>query len=305
MNLDGLHFTIYLFTNKIKKRFVSIVIPFVLWNIIYILIWALGGLNVIRNDDGELLGHVPYLTLSSGNLLRDIYRWIAGIFFNFNGSGSPCDIPFWYLRDLICMFVLSPLVFWFSKHTKLYGLILLAIVWILLGKYTTFPFGFFDFNMRPAVLFFIMGAILSVNKKNMVEELTKTGPWIYVLYGAVVLLDIISVNFECKSYIHRLTILIGIIVVFKIGSKIAVHRKENESLLLEKVKGTTFFIYASHWLVLYILAFPLGKLATGASDMFMILLYLLQIVLCCIICIAAGLLLNRYFPKSMKVLNGR
>ncbi len=203
------------------------------------------------------------------------------------------------------MFILSPLVFWFSKYTKIYGLGLLCFAWILLGKYVTFPYGIFGFNMRPAVLFFIMGAVLSVNKKNMVEELAKTGPWIYALYGAVALIDLFSANMGFNSYIHRLTILIGIIVVFKIGLLIVVLRKEIESPLFKKVKETNFFIYAFHWLILYLLALPLGKLAAGASDVFMILLYILQIVLCCIICIWGGLLLNRYFPKTMKVFNGR
>ena len=269
------------------------------------LIWFLGDLRIARNDDAEILGIVPYVTGLTGNILRDIYQWLTGMFVNFNGASAPVNIPFWYLRDLICMFILSPFVFWLSKYIKLYGLIILGIAWIMLGKYAMFPFGILGFNMRPAVLFFIMGAILSVNKKNMVEELTKIGPWIYVLYGAVALLDLLSVNMECNSYIHRLTILIGIIVVFKLGTKIVIRRKEIDSSLFKKIKGTNFFIYASHWLILYLLAFPLGKLASGASDEFMILLYILQIVLCCIICITTGLLLNRYFPKSMRVLNGR
>lgn len=269
------------------------------------LIWALGGLIIIRNDDGEFLGSVPYLTASSGHILRDTYHWIVGLFFSFNGSGSPCDIPFWYLRDLICMFMLSPFVFWFSKFTKIYGMILLCFAWILLGKYTTFPYGILGFNMRPAVLFYIMGANFSVNKMNLVEQFTKIGSWIYALYGVVALTDLLSVNMECNSYIHRLTILIGIIVVFKIGLMVVLNRKDIDSPLFKKVKETNFFIYASHWLILYLLAIPLGKFAVGTSDVFMVLLYILQIVLCCIICIVAGLLLNRYFPKTMKVLNGR
>ena len=268
-------------------------------------IWALGDLRIARNDDAEILGIVPFVTGLTSNIFRDVYQWVMGMFVNFNGASAPVNIPFWYLRDLICMFVLSPIVFWFSKYTRLYGLILLGIAWILLGKYATFPFGILVFNMRPAVLFFIMGAVLSVNKKNMVEELTKTSPWIYALYGIVALFDLLTVNMECNSYIHRLTILIGIIVVFKIGLMVVVYRKGTESPLFKKVKVTNFFIYASHWLILYLLALPLGKLAAGASDVFMILLYILQIVLCCIICIWGGLLLNRYFPKTMKVFNGR
>ena len=298
-------FTKSLYISKIKKRFVSIAIPFILWNIIYMLIWAIGGLSIIRNDEGEIIGSVPYLTASFGNILRDTYHCVVGLFLKFNGSGSPCDIPFWYLRDLVCMFILSPFVFWFSKYSKIYGLILLGIAWIMLGKYATFPFGILGFNMRPAVLFYIMGAFFSVNKKNMVEQLTRIGSWIYSLYVVVALIDLLSVNMECNSYIHRLTILIGIIVVFKIGLMVVVYRKEIESPFLNKVKRTNFFIYASHWMILYFLAIPLGKLATGTPDVFMVLLYILQIVLCCIICIAAGLLLNRYFPKTMKVLNGR
>ena len=298
-------FSISFYFRKLKKRVSSILVPFLLWNILYMVIWALGDLRIARNDDAEILGIVPFVTGLTSNIFRDVYQWVMGMFVNFNGASAPVNIPFWYLRDLICMFVLSPIVFWFSKYTRLYGLILLGIAWILLGKYATFPFGILVFNMRPAVLFFIMGAVLSVNKKNMVEELTKTSPWIYALYGIVALFDLLTVNMECNSYIHRLTILIGIIVVFKIGLMVVVYRKGTESPLFKKVKVTNFFIYASHWLILYLLALPLGKLAAGASDVFMILLYILQIVLCCIICIWGGLLLNRYFPKTMKVFNGR
>lgn len=297
-------FTPKSYASKLKKRFISIVIPFILWNFLYLLIYRFIGYRIIYNDTGEIMGIVPWITAVSGNMIKDAYQWFIGVFVNFNGSGSPMDVPFWYLRDLIVMFVISPIVYCYGKYLKHYGIILMVIAYIVLGKYIAFP-SFLGLSLRPPVLFFVIGASYAVNQKNMIEEITKVGSWIYWVYGLIALTDLLTKDLEYNCYLHRLTILLGIVVVFKIAAAFVKRKDRPENKFLTEFKNTNFFIYAFHWILLYWLSQPLSILAGKGTDLILVIVYFLQILLCCSICIGLGLLLNKNIPKMMKVMNGR
>lgn len=180
----------------------------------------------------------------------------------------------------------------------------MVIAYIVLGKYSAFP-SILGLSLRPPVFFFVIGACFAITQKNMVEEITKAGSWIYWLYGFFALMDLLTKDAGFNCYLHKLTILLGIIVVFKIGVAIVKRKKYPENKVLMEIKNTKFFIYAFHWILLYWVAFPLSKLAISGSDVMLIIVYFTQIVLCCTMAILLGIVLNKTCPKLMKVFNGR
>ena len=82
-------------------------------------------------------------------------------------------------------------------------------------------------------------------------------------------------------------------------------KRGTDSSFIIEVKKTNFFIYAFHWMLLYLLAYPLGKMAGEGSDFTLMFVYFVEIFLCCSMAIVIGMLLNRFCPRFMKVLNGR
>lgn len=288
------------YIHKLKKRFFTILIPFICWNVIYILIFVFIGYNIRFCDDGTPMGIVPWLNGNTGNVISNLYHWVVGVFINFNSSGSPADVPFWYLRDLICMFILTPVIYWFVKYFKKYGLIIIVLAWVLSGGHKTLYFIF----LRPAVLFFVMGSFFAVNKVNLISFCNKIGNYIYWIYCFFAITDLLTNQCAFNSYIHKATLFLGVVVAFKIVTCIVKKRNYPTKKVLLYVKDTNFFIFAFHWILLYWLAFPLSKIYNG-TDLSLIVIYFLEIILCCFIAISIGVLLNKVFPQTMRFLCGR
>lgn len=288
------------YIHKLKKRAYTILIPFISWNAIYVIIFVLFGYNILYCENGEPMGIVPWLNGNSGSIHKSVYYWIKGVFINFNSSGSPADVPFWYLRDLMCMFVLTPVIYWFVKWLKKFSLVIAVLAWVMAGGRHTLPYLF----LRPSIMFFIMGSYFALYKNGIIDFFLRTRKCIYLLYGAIAFVDLLSMHSAYNGYIHRVTLLIGVIVAFKI----AIYFVNKELVLnlkfFESVKNTNFFIFAFHWILLYWLAFPLSKIYNG-NDISLIMIYFLEIVLCCTTAIALGMLLNKLLPKTMRFLNGR
>lgn len=100
----------------LKKRFWTLFVPFVLWNIIaacftiaFCHIKGLpSGLNFMR------------IFLNEGNPST----WMD-VFGNTHTLCYPLDIPLWYIRDLIVLCVCSPIIYLFVKHVpKLFMVVL-------------------------------------------------------------------------------------------------------------------------------------------------------------------------------------
>ena len=251
----------HVYINKLYKRTRTILVPFICWNLLYLLIFIFCSYIILYSYDGSPIGIVPWLNGNEGSMIGVIGHWLKGTFINFNGSGSPTCIPFWYLRDLICMFIFSPLFFIFIKHMRQYGLAILILIWLLSGRYTTFPYLF----IRPHVLFYLMGAYFAINKYNLVNVFSKIGNWLYFLYAFVAFVDLLTSTSDLNCFIHRATILLGVVASFKIAIVHVEKKRFPEKEFAIRVKNTNFFIFAVHWIILYWLSFPLTKLYDGTD----------------------------------------
>ena len=125
---------------KIKSRLFTLVIPYLLWNTIWMLWEIFTSYSFIAkfSTDGT-----PYpLTLT--NILK-------GIFF------YGCNIPFWFVFDLIVFSFAAPLVFFIikNKYVGIISVIVLSVV-SLFGIHL--PMNVFYYPM--AIVFYLMGAII-------------------------------------------------------------------------------------------------------------------------------------------------
>ena len=170
------------YIEKIKKRLKTLVVPYVLWNLISLFLALLNKLLAVAIGYSSITDLECYLTkIKIGGVLWNASVWNeeATNLFGWSISMSgPFLLPLWFLRDLIVMsFVLSPVIYYGIKYLKGWFIGLLALACIL--NLSTLP------GIGVSGLFFFsMGAYLSIQGKNMVAFFRK-GRWGYYLVALV------------------------------------------------------------------------------------------------------------------------
>lgn len=95
-----------LYLTKIKKRFWSLLIPYVLWNTLCLLIFIFVRIPALH-------GLFPNVSLEEVTLPKVLSGYWAC-----EGNGFPFDFPLWYVRELILMVIISPLLYVVVKKMR-------------------------------------------------------------------------------------------------------------------------------------------------------------------------------------------
>lgn len=258
---------------KWEKRTRTVVVPHVLWNLLYVLAILL--VTFLFRIIGIHINADMMTEVTKGPL----YWFITG----------PVDFPLWYLRDLICMFLLTPVFYFLTKKAPWITLAL------LLGFYlASFWIKFFLF---PTISYFGIGAWLGIRKRNMLAICQK------VKYPAFLLSIVLSVWATCMygNDYHRLMRMFflpfGMITFMNLCNRIFRYPKLHR--LFANLSGSVFFIYAAH--EIYILGWTKGLFVRvfGSYLASRWISYLGVPIVVLGICLALYFLLNRIMPKSL------
>lgn len=206
-------------------------------------------------------------------------------------SCYPLDGPLWYVRDLIVYSFFSPAIYFFVKKTKFIFLLVLAVI--------------FFFKIWPPIflhpngfVFFSLGAFFA---------LCKTTPLLKNKYGGVSLLCVFIIclflQILCpNSYIssaYKLCSVFFAVNVFAFVEKIT-HKKPSNFLL-----SSVFFVFALHQIeIVDKIKFYLPRFF-GDTLVPLITCYVLTPVLTVACCLIVFVVMQRVFPKTTKILNGR
>lgn len=280
------------YISKLKSRFFSLFIPYVLWNLIPLLLIIIECV-ILHYDSNELIH----------NLTMCLQGKFPKMFWNLNewgGSTGPLNLPLYYLRDLMGMCLIAPVVYFYCKKVKALGVCLLVVINI---------FGYipsFSGLRSTGITFFTLGAFFSINNKDIVVELSKYGK--YLFFPSVLLvpfiLDIIKVEPNISLFLNRLFCSIGLISVFwivKNMSKTCIFK--NTKLF----KDSIFFIYVAHeglWLLN--LSFFISRcLISSTSNIWIFVQYIISILLTIVFCISLYMFLKNNVPIVFNILNGK
>jgi surface polysaccharide O-acyltransferase-like enzyme len=125
---------------KIKSRIFTLVIPYLIWNTVWML-WEIFTSHSFLAKFSE--NNVPY-PLNLASILKGIF------FYN-------CNVPFWFVFDLIVFSLAAPLVFLIirNKYVGIISVVALSVV-SLFGIFL--PMEVFYYPM--AIVFYLMGAVI-------------------------------------------------------------------------------------------------------------------------------------------------
>ncbi|MFK8004942.1 MAG: acyltransferase family protein [Saprospiraceae bacterium] len=273
------------FEKKMKKRVKTLLFPYLLWSILGILLYlVLQSLPVIQN----------YFTrkLISEYSVKEL---LNTIFLN------PIPYQFWFIRDLIILTILSPILFWLLRFSKV-GLLL-----FLLGLW------FYNFDLiiiaNEALLFFVIGGYLSLHQQNWVlqHSSSKNALILFVSWITIVLIKTIILHLETSTLlainiIHKIGVLIGVLAVWGMYDFMVkkINSKESKYSFLFSL---TFFIYAFHEPVLTILKKGFYSIL-GQGEMISIIIYFTAPTIAILSSILVGYFLKKITPQFYSLLTG-
>ena len=157
-------YSVDVYKSKLKSRIKTLLIPFLLWNTLTI-IWKLKcffpGLSAFFRPS-EL--HVTPLRLFNTYFCNVTNK---GIFVGVPPTEiswvSPIDFPLWYVRDLMLMVILSPVIYWLIKKFKGMVCVFFCLIWLfstLLIPIENYFSMYVNLQFLYALFFFMWGGVL-------------------------------------------------------------------------------------------------------------------------------------------------
>lgn len=279
-----------LYKKKITKRVHSLVIPYILWNVIYFIIIAV--LQLIIPDFMFIL-HKSILLFSWQDYLWIF--WDISKITHLPSDQASCLVgAFWFLQCLFLMCLISPILYVFIKYLKK------AFIIIPLSIFFFFNFGLFAPGINSeAIIFFSIGAYLSMMKIDFAYYLQRIPLWLSLV---IMILMMLCIVYDCNGYINLLCTLLLQISVLCIFSNLGkrTYWMNNNYLI-----GSIFFIFAIHRMFTATLIRISGKvIGILDNDVLLYFYYLLVIAIAILMSLLSYHVMLRLFPRLTNLLNG-
>lgn len=254
---------------KLQKRVRTVVVPFILWNAIFVLWYVVlditPGVSRYVNSTGimEAWKSLP--------IWESIYNMLT----------EPAGFHLWFLRDLIVFMAISPLLWLISKRSWIAAIVLSVVL----------------NHWMAWVFWFWLGLSIRVSEWNI--EKLPIGNWGLVLTGVIYIGSAVLAGMDMDKMIPSCFGVIGLVkqlaciyFVWIVYDKIARGRCLSEQGLWRHICGYSFFIYCFHEPAFNIIK-KLGVVVLGSSEPVLIVLYLINpLIMVAIAIIIAKTMLN-------------
>lgn len=293
------------YVHKMRSRVKSLLLPYLTWNILCIPL-------VIAVMYGETLSGTRPLAEFTAFLHQS--RW-THIFWDFTSkesnpydnlfglsllNSSPLLGTFWYIRDLFIISILSPVVYWYIKKTGWYGFWLLVILYVL----KIWPY----IILSHQSLFFVFGAYLSLNRKDLfiTNKIIRYGTYSLIIILLFILLRLMGNATHYGAQLSPAFTFVGCFALLSFTSTILSWKPGLPSLIPTILTKSCFFIYALHIKFALPLGFFILKNLFRHTNhpLLLSVQYLFTPILIYAICIASYMTLQKLTPRMAVLLNG-
>ena len=269
----------------IKKKVNSLLWPYIFWNLALILgTLALNSIAGLMN-----------FSVSTSELSLDYFMNLENLK-SFFWTG-PINFPLWFIRDLMCMMLITPLLHAYIRYTKKYGMLLLLVLYVstAIGKVTGFS--------NPAIFFFTLGGYFYENKVDILKfccayKRTVAVPMIVTL-GISLALN----GKQGNEIALRVFMILAMITTVNVMNYIQRFRALRDWLM--SLSAASFFIYLVHqifiinWMKGFVMRSSLSSSAIG-----MLLGYFIIPTATIIICLMLFFMLRKIMPNILSFLLG-
>ena len=258
------------YKKKILRRVKTLLIPYLIWNLLMAVklkTFSMSMLWAYWNPAGtqiDWFGHEQLMT-------------------------APANMPLWFLRDLMVVSLLTPILYILVRK---FGYWLMAVLTML---YLSGVCAFIPGLSAYAVFFFTFGAFFSIHRMDMIEVF-KRFEWpaygLSVIFAISMLLTYHTSVFSSLMLCFRIT---GSIAVFCLASRIL---STTSRRLPSLVCDSTYFIYLAHYVLFFSFIdtafFAIIGTSIPALSIHYLLAPLLKAILLCIIYIVYRKLIQHH-----------
>lgn len=274
------------YTQKIGTRLHTLVIPYLLWNLLLIILYIIAyQIGYPQDINGRSLGDYQ---------ITDYLRlfWDRGSFDN--GNFVPLLCPLWYIRNLFMMCVISPFLYYIIRYAREAFLVVIAIWWLMSYHNAFIP---------QTILFYSLGAYFSIFDSNPLKIVLNHWGIFLTLFLQFAISDIAihsggywtPINLQT----HRLSLIFNIPVILIIAD--FCHQKGWENKVLP---NSAFIVFCAHYPIVVLLRKLCVSQFAKAPDLTHILLYYVCIIIAILLSLMLYMLLDRFFPKTKRILSG-
>lgn len=225
-------FTRKVYINKLRHRLQSLLIPYILWNLLFLLIIAIG--SSLRPGWTAIIDK-PLSDFTLKDYL--LIFWNTSLIGHKGGIATPIDIPLWFVRNLMVLSLASPLIYTAIRFlSQWHKRLALYVLIIFLYAIHYLPDQWEEWGQ--SLLFFSLGATFSIQKWDVTKMFKSYG--IYGIIGA------------CFFYWAQLTNLMYaalIVTIISLTTHIIDRRQQQgltPKLIPNILTDSSFFIYAAH-----------------------------------------------------------
>ena len=275
---------------KLRKRVKSLLLPYLFWNLVMMLLyWAVQTV-------------VPGMMSGRFRLVADysLTDWLWSIWNRSMADaaashGLPFNYPLWFVRDLMMMVLLSPLIYFCVKKLRGFAVALLGLLWMF-----DIGLGMPGFS-TVAFFFFATGAWFSLSRRNFMQAMRPYFKASAVLYAALSLALLCFRDAAWNGYLIRLSIVVGIVLVVSLAARYVESGRWKPNAFLA---GSSFFIYAYHGMPVTFALKGLFRIVQPQGELSMLAVYFATIGIIVLLGLGLYWVVKKCFPALSPLLTG-
>jgi len=277
------HWSERTYGKKIVSRLRTLFIPFVFWNVLVLgFTAAMQAIPAVQ----------PYFT-GTGKLVAEygLYDFCNALF---GIQGYPIAYHFWFIRDLMLLVVLAPVIAVIVRFVPIPFFLVVYGCWIT----DSWPI------YAPAavgVFFFSAGALCGVKGQSLFA-FDRFGEILWLVYLPLLLADVIWYETWFNNALHRTGLIVGVLALLYATKPIL--RNAWLSSALVTLGGASFFVYAAHEPLLGIVRMLAFSYVPLDGPYTMLALYLTIPVLVMALLVFCHRLLARLCPRALALVTG-
>ena len=281
-NMESL--SVKLYCEKLRRRVQTLLRPYLLWNLLIIALYAIGQ------------AVVPSLFSGANTKIADysLAEW-AQAFWVVDKTQSPINPPLWYIRDLMVMVVLSPILYWLMKN-RVVGALFLCVM-LALAMVDVVPLVW----LQPRyILLFGLGAWGALHG---LPQLRFRG-WVALLAALVCgagMVGFFMTKGAVQYAILQATILVGAFLLLYLSHYVAVVRGWRVPKLLDR---SYFFIYLFHYIPLALMMRVLRKVVVPTTNLEFFAIYFGSFIAIVLLSVGLFWALQKIAPKATAFMLG-